>query len=640
MCGITGIINWGDEIVLNKITSIIEHRGPDDSGTKWFPYTNSGLGHRRLSIIDLSPLGHQPMCNDSGTLWITFNGEIYNYKEIRHELTVIGHKFKSHSDTEVIIKAYEQWGVESLNKLNGMYAFAIYDTESKKLFGARDRAGIKPFYYSKKGDSLIFGSEIKSILASGFVTTEVDYDAMYTPIHYQIAPKTGFKNISKLLPGNYFIFENGELEVKPYWEINPTEDHNIREDDAIHKLDSLLQSATEYQMVADVPVGLLLSGGLDSSIIAALMVKNTNKEIKSFTIKFHQDDLKLQGNVDDSYYAKQVAKKCGFKHIEILLESDVVDLLPKMIWHLDEPLADPSAINTYLISKAARDNGIVVLLNGMGGDEIFGGYRSYLACLTLDHYQKYVPGVVDSIFRHLVSIIPQSSAKKNFKYIRWAKEFFNYSNMSRFDRYISSGNVALTNKNFNEYYSNCPYNLQDSFFYKKEKELFNDNNMSYLTKMCLNDTRVYLPDHNLNYSDKAAMAASVEGRPPLTDHRIIEFMFTLPPQFRITKNIQKYLLKKVSEKYLPNEIIHRPKAPFSAPMRAWLKGPLSEMVGDILSEESMKKRGIYNPKYVTSLIENNRKGIQDNSQLIWRLLTNEIWFRTFFDNSQQNFKFK
>lgn len=641
MCGITGIVNWGDEIVLQKITSIIEHRGPDDSGMKWFHDSNTGLGHRRLSIIDLSPAGHQPMCNDEGNLWITFNGEIYNYKEIRQELVAIGYRFKSHSDTEVIIKAYEEWGVDSLNKLNGMFAFAIYDSVNRKLFAARDHAGIKPFYYSQSGESFIFGSEIKSILASGFLLTEVDYDAIYTPIHYQIAPKTGFKNVSKLLPGHYLTFEDGKLDIKPYWKIKPSESNNITEDDAIERLDKLLVSATEYQMVADVPVGLLLSGGLDSSIIAALMVKNTSKEIKSFTIKFHQDDLKLQGNVDDSYYAKQVAKKCGFKHIEILLESNVVDLLPKMIWHLDEPIADPSAINTYLISRAARENGIVVLLNGMGGDEIFGGYRSYLACLALDHYQKFVPGFADSIFRHIISIIPQSSAKKNFKYVRWAKEFFNYSNMSRFDRYVASGNVALRSDNFNEYYSNCPYNLEDSFFYKREKELFNDNeNLSYLTKMCLNDSTFYLPDHNLSYSDKASMAASVEGRPPLTDYRIMEFMFTLPPKFRITKSIQKYLLKKVSEKYLPNEIIHRPKAPFSAPMRAWLKGPLAEMVGDILSEDSLKRRGIYNPKYVSGLIEKNRTGNEDNSQLIWRLLTNELWFRTFFDNKQQNLKLK
>jgi len=640
MCGITGIINWGDEIVLQKITSIIEHRGPDDSGLKWFHDSNTGLGHRRLSIIDLSPAGHQPMANDAGTLWITFNGEIYNYKEVRNELTTLGYKFKSHSDTEVIIKAYEEWGMKSLDKLNGMFAFTIYDSVNKKLFGARDRAGIKPFYYSHNGGSFIFGSEIKSILTSGFLPVEVDYDAIYTPIHFQISPKTGFKNISKLLPGHCFTFQNGKLDIQEYWKINPSENNSIKEEQAVEQLEDLLISATEYQMVADVPVGLLLSGGLDSSIIAALMVKNTRKEIKSFTIKFNQEDLKLQGNVDDSYYAQQVAKKLKFEHVEILIEPDVIDLLPKMIWHLDEPIADPSAINTYLISKAARDNGIVVLLNGMGGDEIFGGYRSYLACLALDHYQKVVPGFIDSFFRYTISKIPQSSAKKNFKYIRWAKEFFNYSNLSRLDRYISSGNVALTDKNFNEYFLNCPYNLRDSFFYKREKELFDDNNMSYLTKMCLNDTRIYLPDHNLSYSDKAAMAASVEGRPPLTDHRIVEFMFTLPPKLRIKNNIQKYLLKKVSESYLTNEIIHRPKAPFSAPMRAWLRGPLAEMVGDILSEESMKKRGIYNPKYVSQLIENNRKGIQDNSQLIWRLLTNEIWFRTFFDNPQQNFKIK
>lgn len=640
MCGINGLINCGDEILLEKMNSIIEHRGPDDSGMKWFPESNSGLGHRRLSIIDLSELGHQPMSNDGGNLWITFNGEIYNYKEVRSQLTSLGYKFKSHSDTEVIIKAYEEWGAACLDKFNGMFAFAIYDTINRKLFAARDRAGVKPFYYSQTGNSFIFGSEVKSLLASGLIPAEVDYEAIYTPIHFQIAPKTGFKNISKLLPGHYCTFEDGKFEQKPYWSIKPSENHSVTEKAAAQKLEELLVSSTDYQMVADVPVGLLLSGGLDSSIIAALMVKNTGKKIKSFTIKFNQDDLKLQGNVDDSYYARKVADSFGFEHVEILIEPEIIDLFPKMVWHLDEPVADPSAINTFLISKAARDNGIVVLLNGMGGDEIFGGYRSYLACLTLDHYQKIVPRFADALFRYTVSKIPQSSAKKNFKYVRWAKEFFNYSQMPQFDRYISSGNVSLTDKNFNEYYLKCPYNIQDSFFYKREKALFNDNNLSYLTKMCLNDTRVYLPDHNLTYSDKASMAASVEGRPPLTDHRIIEYMFTLPPKLRINKNTQKYLLKKVSEKYIAQEVIYRPKAPFSAPMRSWLKGPLAEMVGDILSVDSVKRRGVYNPEYVTTLIQNNKSGIQDNSQLIWRLLTQEMWFRTFFDNSKQKFKLK
>jgi len=631
MCGIVGVINWGNEAILEKMTSIIEHRGPDDSGMKWFPESNSGFGHRRLSIIDLSPAGHQPMPNDNGNLWITFNGEIYNYKEIREELAKLGHKFKSHSDTEVILKSYEQWGVECLQKFNGMFAFAIYDIEKRKVFGARDRAGVKPFYYAHSGDALVFGSEIKSILAGEFIPNEIDYDAIYTPIHYQISNKTGFKNIHKFPAGTYFIFEDGKLEIKPYWEIKPSENKNIKLEQAIDELDELLHSTTKYQMVADVPVGLLLSGGLDSSIIAALMVKNTDKKIKSFTIKFNQDDLKQQGNVDDSHYARIVAKHHGFDHTEIVIEPDVVDLLPKMIWHLDEPIADPSAINTYLISKAARDNGIVVLLNGMGGDEIFGGYRAYLACLTADAYQKVVPGFGDAMLKSIIAKIPQASSKRNFKYVRWAKEFLNYSNMNRFERYITAGNVSLTHENFNKYYANAPYNVEDSYYYKRQKQMFYDNDMSYLTKMCLNDTRVYMVDHNLAYSDKAAMAASIEGRPPLTDHRIMEYMFTLPPEMRIHKRVQKYLLKKTSERHVLNEIIYRPKAPFSAPMRSWLKGPLAELVGDVLSETSIKKRGIYNPSYVTSLIEKNKSGIQDNSQLIFRLLTNELWFRTFFD---------
>lgn len=631
MCGITGLINCGSEHALNEMTSVIEHRGPDDYGIKWFHHTNSGFGHRRLSIIDLSPAGHQPMCNDAGNLWITYNGEIYNYKEVRKSLTALGYKFKSHSDTEVILKAYEEWGVECLERFNGMFAFAIYDAEKEKLFGARDRTGVKPFYYTQFGESFAFASEIKAILKAKLFPNEIDYEAIYTPIHYQITPKTGFKNINKLPAGCYFIFENGKLIIKDYWKITPSENYDITEDQAVEKLNELLISSIDYQMVADVPVGILLSGGLDSSIIASLMGRNTDKQIKSFTIKFKQEDLKKQGNVDDSYYAKKVAEKFNFDHKEILIEPDIINLFPKIVWHLDEPMADPSTINTYLISQAAREEGIVVLLNGMGGDEIFGGYRSYLACLAADHYQKFVPKFLDAIFRSILSRIPQASRKRDYKYIRWVKEYMNFSNMDQFDRYITSGNVSLTDRNFNEYYLNCPYRITDCFYYKKQRKLFFDNDMSYLTKICLNDTRVYMTDHNLTCADKPAMAASVEGRPPLTDHRIIEFMFSLSPDARIHKRVQKYLLKKVSEKYLPNEVVYRPKAPFSAPMRSWLKGSLSEFVGDVLSEESVKRRGIYNHAYVTQLIEKNKKGLEDNSQLIWRLLTNEMWLRTFFD---------
>ena len=631
MCGIISFINCGNKNSLIKALSSISHRGPDDEGVEWFDEINWGLGHRRLSIIDLSKTGHQPMCNNNKRFWIAYNGEIYNYKEIKNELKAKGINFKSTSDTEVILQAYLEWGETCLDKFNGMFAFVIFDIISKTVFAARDRIGIKPLYYYQESEKIILASEIKAILTSGIYNKEPDYAAIHTPIHYQVSPFTGFKNIKKLLPGHCLTFKDHKFEIRRYWGINPHEDYNKNDRDAENKLNKLLYDSVKLQMVSDVPVGILLSGGLDSSIIAALMQKHTNEQVNSFTIKFKDKDLKLQGNVDDSYYAKIVADLFKFNHHEIIVEPDIVDLLPKIIWHLDEPIADPSSINTYLISKAARENGIIVLLNGIGGDEVFSGYRAHLACLKADTYQKIIPEFLQTSIRKIVELLPESSDKRNYKKIRWLKRFVEFGSLPPFERMLASKNSSLTSTNFSKYFISPDINYELSIQYQKEQELFQSNNCSYLTKLCLSDSTFYLPDHNLTYSDKASMAASVEGRPPLTDHRIIEFMFSLPPRFKIMNNIQKYLLKKVSEKYLPNNIINRTKAPFSAPMRGWLKHELSGMVSDILSEGSLKKRGIYNPEFVNKLIKDNNNGLKDNSQLIWRLLTNEIWFRTFFN---------
>ena len=376
MCGIAGFINIGDRERLLSANNAIAHRGPDDAGIEWFETMRSGLGHRRLSIIDLSAAGHQPMCNDGGTLWITYNGEIYNYQSIREELRAKGFSFRSQSDTEVILKAYEVWGTDCLQKLNGMFAFAIFDTKNQRLFAARDRLGIKPFYYWQNNTSLIFSSEIKAILASGLVERSPDLQSLHTPTRFQVEPYTGFKGILKLPPGHLLIFEKGRLDISQYWDLAISE-NNPSDADAAGQLDSLLVDSVRLQMIADVPVGVFLSGGLDSSIVSALMAKNTTKTINSFTIKFSRVDQKFEKMPDDSAYAKKVAEHFGFHHHEFEISPDIEELLPKMVWHLDEPLADPAAINTYLISKAAREAGIIVLLNGVGGGP-FGSSRKPL----------------------------------------------------------------------------------------------------------------------------------------------------------------------------------------------------------------------------------------------------------------------
>lgn len=629
MCGIVGFINCGNTDELNKAVNILNHRGPDANGLKWFKNANTGLGHTRLSIIDTSTAGNQPMHDPVSGNWIIFNGEIYNYRSLQTELKNKGYTFNSNSDTEVILKSYNEWGIKCLDKFNGMFAFAIYNELSGETFLARDRLGIKPLYYFHNNDKLIFSSEIKALLECSAYQKEPDLFALHTTVHFQVSPYTGFNKIFKLPAGHYISFKNRKFEIKQYWEILP-EEILLSESDAINKLDELINDSVSLQMIADVPIGSMLSGGLDSSLISVLMQQKVNNPINSFTIKFKKDDLKSQGNVDDSYYAKIVADSYGFNHKEILIEPDITSLLPKLIWHMDEPISDPSIINTYLISKLAKDNGIKVLLSGMGADEVFAGYRSYLACLKADSFQK-LPNWFSDTLKFVTNHIPENIGNKNIKYIRWLKQFLKFSHLSQFERHLNIKNSALDENQFYElyknnfdYYNSPAYNIEEKY-YNKYKDI------SYLTKMNYCDTNIYMCDHNLSYMDKAAMAASVEVRPPLIDHRIIEFLFSLQDNFKINGNVQKYLLKKVSKKYLPRKIIYRSKAPFSAPMRGWLKNELSEMVNDLLSEDSIKKRGFYNYHYVEKLKNDNISSRQDNSQLLWRLMTNEIWFRTYFE---------
>jgi asparagine synthase (glutamine-hydrolysing) len=629
MCGIAGIMKGGNAELLGRMNDIIAHRGPDDAGLKWFADSNSGLAMRRLAIIDLSPGGHQPMSNASGDLWIVYNGEIYNYKELGEEVRAQGINLRSSSDTEILLYAYQLWGEDCLKKLNGMFAFAIYDSRKRKLFVARDPLGIKPLYYYFKNGTLVFGSEIKSLLESTLVPKSPDLNALHTPARFQVSPWTGFQDILKLPPGHSMTLEDGKLSVRQYWKLQPTE-VSADEDSLVEKLDSLLTDAIRLQMRADVPVGVFLSGGLDSSIVSALMRRNTEQTIHSFTIKFSSEDQKFEQMTPDEVYARQVAKQFNFTYHEFEIKPQVDELLPKIVWHMDEPLSDPAAINTYLISKAARDLNIVVLLNGVGGDEVFGGYRKHLACLTAESYQAFVPGALRRMIEYAADHIPVATSSRGLKPIRWGKRFLSYASAPRTDRYLMS-DLSVAPKQFSQMFADH-MSYYDTHFFKAQAPRFNGNGLSYLTQMCLNDTLVFLPEHNLTYSDKASMAASIEGRPPLTDHRIVEFMFSLAPRERIHRTVQKYLLKKVSEKYLPHNIVYRPKASFASPLRSWVRGPLAPMVADLLSEQSLKARGLYDPAYVSGLIARDKSGLEDNSYQIWTLLTNEIWFRTFFQN--------
>jgi asparagine synthase (glutamine-hydrolysing) len=630
MCGIAGIVGDADKRRIAEMVDILAHRGPNGSGVETFTSPQVALGHRRLSILDLSERGRQPMSDMTGRYSITFNGEIYNFAEIRSDLEKRRYCFRSHTDTEVLLNAFIEWGPDCLKRMNGMFAFAIWDVKDKTLFAARDRLGIKPFYYFHRGDIFGFSSEIKALLASGLVAREIDYLALHTPALYQASPLTGFKNILKLPPAHSLTFKDGQLSINRYWSVAPAETEPPL-DESIERLDSLLNDAVRLQMVSDVPVGAFLSGGLDSSLIVALMQKCSGQKTTTFTIRYSDEDQKFERMPDDSYYARKVANLFGCAHNELTIEPDIEDLLPKMTWHLDEPLSDPATINTYLISKMAKDGGIPVLLNGMGGDEIFGGYRSQLACLIADRYRNGVPEFARNLISFALDKLPAATQRGGIKSVRWAKRFATLAAIPGDDRYVFIGMMdPETYQSMFSWDHLKTTSIWDHPHTRAIKSRLDRDGLSYLTRMCLADTEVYLPDHNLTYSDKCTMAASVEGRPPLTDHRLVEFMFSLGPRYRISGKTQKFLLKKVAEKYLPDEIIYRPKAPFGAPLRSWIRGALAEMVGDYLSADSLRRRGIYNPAFVAKAIEDDRSGRKDNSHLIWRMLCNEVWLRTFF----------
>lgn len=608
----------------------LAHRGPDDAGSVVFQEEGAALGHRRLSIIDLSAAGHQPMSNASGELWITFNGEIYNYREIGEDLRSRGYVFRSSSDTEVLLAAYECFGEDCLSRLNGMFAFAIYDRRRRRLFAARDRLGVKPFYYYHRPGLLAFASEIKALFACPDVPRRPDLAALATPGRYQVPPYTGFEHVRKLPPGCALTYSEGRVSVQSYWTIPVREDAREPEETAVEQLDVLLNAAVGRQMVADVPVGMFLSGGLDSSLIGAMMRRHTAHEIRAFTIRFSDADQRFERMSDDSHYARRVANGFGFRYEELEIEPRIEDLLPKMVWHLDEPLSDPAAINTYLIARAAREQGIVVLLNGMGGDEIFGGYRKHLACIRAEHYQR-LPLLARRAVERVVERIPVATTRRGLRTVRWAKRFLSFASLAELDRYLAS-DLSLAEEQYRRLfagradYRQCP-------FYAAQQAAFDDTDASYLTRMCANDTRFFLPELNLTYSDKATMAAGVESRPPLTDHNVVEFMFARPPRDRIRGSRQKYLLKRVAERYLPRDVVHRPKAPFGSPLRAWIRGPLAEMIDDLLEPTRMRSAALYDPKEVAALIARDRAGLDDNAHVIWTILSNEVWFRTYFGNA-------
>ena len=641
MCGICGIAGQVDPELLSRMTAIVRHRGPDDGGTYISPDGQAGLGNRRLSIIDLSPAGHMPMSNEDGTLWITYNGEDYNFRELREDLVRRGHRFQSGTDTEVILHLYEEHGVEAFKRLNGMFALAIWDTRRQELVLARDRFGVKPLYYTVVDGRLLFGSEIKSLLLDRHVPREPDLEA----IHYFMAhlwvpgPGTMFKQIFKLPPAHYLRWCEGRFEVRPYWTIEWSEDTETRPDDLAHELRAILSRAVERHLIADVPVGLYLSGGLDSSTLLGLMSQITRAPVEAYTIAFREDDARLeQAGSDDARYAELVARHFGATFHPILVEPDVVALLPRVLWHLDEPVADPAAISTLLIAEAAQPR-LKVLLSGQGADEVFAGYRVHLS----DRFSRMLV-LIPPPLRHWVLGPAMRGLAANAERISGVHPGYLLAFQRYFDKVLSGLDLSPEERYiFNRsYYAHSELlalyrpDLRAEFGAyaagRRHREYFAEvPQANFVNRMLHVDLKTFLPELNLTYGDKLSMAASVETRVPFLDYELVEFMARVPSRLKLHGLTGKYLLRRAVADLLPPPILRRRKVGFGAPIRKWLGDDLVEMVDDLLSPAAVRARGYFDPEAVRGLVERDRQGREDNTYRIWALLTLELWHRIFVD---------
>jgi len=632
MCGISGLIGIENYNCIKRMVDVQTHRGPDDSGIEVLSQKPPVyFGHNRLSIIDLSARGHQPMYNEDKTLCIAYNGEVYNFQEIRKELINYGYHLISATDTEVILKAYDRWGADCLKRFNGMFALAIFDKRRRRITLARDRLGIKPLYYWLGKKKLAFASEIKALLQVEEVkkTISLDMEAFVSYVSMLWCPntKTPFTSIRRLPQGSFMEIDldTGEHRVETFWKLH-VRDRVTSFSRAKEGVLDLLTQSVKRRMIADVKVGGFLSGGLDSSVITTLMAQQTSEPLEAFTIAFSKEDQQTEAMMDDYKYAKKLSDKLGFNLNKITASStDAAELLPKIIYHLDEPVGDPAAINTYLMAKLAREKGTTILLSGQGSDEIFGGYRRYIACLFLERYKKIVPKYAQVVLNRIISKMPVAIGSKGIRWTRWMKRLLLDKPDDLFGIYYSICNF-ISIQNLSKILNP---EILDHITDRVHRHFFESFESSYLNRMCYTDTMLFLPGLNLNYCDKATMAASIECRVPFVDHELVEYAFSLPDDYKVKRLTQKYVLKKALKGVLPQEIIYRPKMPFSSPIRSWVKKGLKPLIDEYLDESRISKQGLFNANGIKKLIDEDRRGVNDNAHVIYGLLTMQIWLDVF-----------
>jgi asparagine synthase (glutamine-hydrolysing) len=644
MCGIAGTINWGDGETLARMVQVQSHRGPDDSGVweKYFPQGGHiGLGSARLSIIDLSAAGHMPMATPDQKLWITYNGEIYNFRQLRRELEAKGHNFRSNTDTEVVLRLYQQEGAESVKRLDGMFAFGIVDLRDSTptLFLARDHFGVKPLYYIRQGDQFAFASEIKALLQLPDVKVEIAPAALqqYLTFLWVPGPRTMFRDIHKLAPGHFAIIRNGEMKPAQYWDLTfPSKDaqYSFPQAELVEGIRERLRASVERQLVSDVPLGAFLSAGMDSSSIVAMMAQAGKGSVQTYTIAFPKKYRVGEPTLDDPRVAEKVAQRFGCQHQEIVVEPDAAALLPKLIWHLDEPIADPAVITAYLVCREARKT-VTVLLSGVGGDELFAGYRKHVAAHWAGVYHILPAWLRRGVVEPTLLSLPAMRGTPLKGMLRLMKKMARSGSLSPQDAflmnctYLDDGQRAQLLAHGNGDGAH-PWQYHRSLFEKVA-------DADFLNQMLYLDTKTFMPSLNLTYNDKMSMASSVEVRVPFLDRELAEFVaWNVPPHAKLqgTLNpVTKYILREAMRDLLPPEVLNQPKAGFGAPVDYWLAYDLREMTDDLLAESQIKRRGLFRPEAVESMVREHRRGERDWSMQIWQLLTLELWMQTFVDRS-------
>ena len=624
MCGICGIYNFNghpvDRGLLEKMNSTLSHRGPDDEG--YHVDCNIGLGHRRLSIIDLNT-GRQPIFNEDNTKVIVFNGEIYNFPELKKELKGNGHQFRTKTDTEVILHGYEEWGADCVNRLRGMFAFAIWDKIKNALFLARDRFVIKPLYYFCDGNRLIFASELKAILEDHSVPRNINPWALsdYFSFGYIPSPKTIFQSIKKLPPGYFLVQTKEKTILRKYWDLKFQPDLKVSEDSFCERIIETLKESVQMRLISEVPLGAFLSGGTDSSLVVAVMSQLMKGQVDTNTVGFTNKEF------SELEYAKVTSRLFNTNHHEYVVSPDAVDVVNKLSWHFDEPFADSSAIPTYYVSRMTRHN-VTVALSGDGGDENFAGYRRYYFDRLENQLRQSTPAFFrTSLIRMLAKIYPQFAWMPQ---ILRAKTLLTNLSHDPVYGYFNSMSYFLPDMKDRILSPDVKYSLQgyDSIeVFRKHFE--NCDSKDPLTRTQYVDFKTYLVDDILTKVDRASMANSLEVRVPILDHKFVELVAQIPSYLKLNGKISKYIFKKAASRFLPDEILNRGKMGFSIPVGEWLKKELKPLVHETILSETFDERSLFDSQYVHWLYKQHVSGMRDFTQPLWALLSFELWARRF-----------